>query len=596
MAETGASILIERLLCWGVDVVFGIPADACNGMIEAIRLRQEKIRFYQVRHEEAAAFMACGYAKATGKLGVCLTTLGPGAIHLLNGLYDAKKDQVPVLALTGGAFHELIGTNYNQDVNLIQLFSDVAAYNQQILGPDHVLSTLDYACRVALSNRAVAHLNFPIDFQLQPLPKKDALPAKYKTKPYHPKYFIQPKSLPLKEELERAAAVLNEGKKSVLLVGQGARGAKKEVLEMAELLKAPIVKALQGKDVVPDDSPYTTGGLGFLGTLPSEEAMEQCDSLLIVGSNFPYTSFLPEREQAKAVQIDSNKAHLGLRYPVQVGLYGDAKETLRALLPLIKKKKDDSFLKEAQKGMEQWMRLLEKRETRGIIPLRPEELIAKMSRLLKKDAMISIDCGTVTCFGARHLQIRDEQEFYIGGNLASMAPALPYAIAHQIAFPKRQVVALTGDGGFSMLMAEFATAVKYRLPILVVILKNNLLGNIRWEQLIMGCPEYAVDLQPIDFVKFAEACGGVGFCCQTPDEVTPTFEKAFQCKGPVLIEAVTDPLAPPLPARISLEQGEELAKALLRGEPHPVRLALSLFRDKLNDWSVLFHHKKSPSE
>jgi len=584
--RTTSDVIADRLLDWGVQVVFGLPGDGINGIMEALRERQDRIRFVQVRHEEAAAFMACGYAKFTGKLGVCLATSGPGAIHLLNGLYDAKLDGAPVLAITGQTYHDLIGTRYQQEVDLLGLFKDVAVYNQQILGAGHAEAVIDAACRAALAARGVAHLTCPVDFQEQEIRQDEK--SKKKVPGHTSTVWSCPVVVPRREDLERAASVLNAGKKTVILAGQGALGARDELQRAAELLAAPIVKPLLGKAVVPDDSPYTTGGIGLLGTLPSELAMEECDTLLMVGTSFPYLEFYPKPGQARGVQIDRDPARIGLRYPVEVGLAGDATATLRELLPLLEKRRDRGFLKDAQKRMKEWRTLMHDRATRKDTPLKPQVVAHELSRLLADDAIITTDSGTITTWVARHVDIRGTQQFSCSGTLASMAPGLPYAIAAQIAFPDRQVVAFVGDGGFTMLMGELATAVKYELPITVVIVKNNTYGMIKWEQMVfLGNPEYGCELHPIDFVKFAEACGALGFHCEKSREVSATLEKALETSRkkhrPAVVEAVVDPFEPPHPPQIKLEQAVNMAKALARGEPHRGRIALTLFRDKVHD-------------
>ena len=584
--RTTSDVIADRLLDWRVSVVFGLPGDGINGIMEALRERQDRIRFVQVRHEEAAAFMACAYAKFTGKLGVCLATSGPGAIHLLNGLYDAKLDGAPVLAITGQIYHDLIGTRYQQEVDLLALFSDVSVYNQQILGAGHAASVVDAACRAALAARGVAHFTCPVDFQEQEIQEDEK--SKKKVAGHTSMVWSCPIVVPCSEDLERAAGVLNAGKRTVILAGQGALGAREELERAAELLGAPIVKPLLGKAVVPDDSPYTTGGIGLLGTLPSALAMEQCDTLLMVGTSFPYLEFYPKHDQARGVQIDRDPARIGLRFPVEVGLAGDAKATLRELLPLLEQRRDRAFLKDAQKRMKEWRALMTDRATRKDTPLKPQVVAHELSPLLADDAIITTDSGTITAWVARHVDIRGTQQFSCSGTLASMAPGLPYAIAAQIAFPERQVVAFVGDGGFTMLMGELATAVKHELPITVVIVKNNSYGMIKWEQMVfLGNPEYGCELHPIDFVKFAEACGTHGFRCEKPKEVSATLAKALETarktRRPALVEAVVDPFEPPHPPHIKLEQAVNMARALARGEPHRGRIALTLFRDKVHD-------------
>ncbi|MCC6559502.1 MAG: pyruvate oxidase [Polyangiaceae bacterium] len=582
MAKSAADMLIERLIEWGVDTVFGLPGDGINGIMEALRVREGRVRFIQVRHEEAAAFNACAYAKFTGRLGVCLATSGPGAIHLLNGLYDAKMDGAPVLAITGQTYHDLLGTAYQQEVDLISLFKDVAVYNQMMTGASQLRALVDVACRTALSRRGVAHLTIPVDLQEQKASEDE--PSTMKVKGHTAPSWTPPIVVPREEDLGRAAALLNRGKKTVILAGQGALGAGEELEVLADRLAAPIVKALLGKAVVPDDSPYTTGGLGLLGTLPSELAMEECDSLLLVGTSFPYLTFLPEPGQARAVQIDRDPARIGLRYPVEIGLTGDAKATLRALLPLLARREDRSFLEFAQFRMREWWELMRDRESRFDMPMKPQVVAARLNEVLEDDAIITTDSGTITTWAARNLRLRRGQQFSCSGNLASMAPGLPYAIAAQAAFPGRQCVAFVGDGGFTMLMGELATAVKHNLPIRVIVIKNNTLGQIKWEQMVfLGNPEYGVELQPIDFVKYAEACGAVGIRCERPDEVRSALSAAFRARGPALVEAVVDPNEAPMPSRVRPRQAAHLAEALARGQPNRVRVGLTLFRTKVRD-------------
>jgi len=582
VAMTTADVLADRLIDWGVRVIFGLPGDGINGIMEALRKRQDRLTFVQVRHEEAAAFMACAYAKYTGQLGVCLATSGPGAIHLLNGLYDAKMDGAPVLAITGQTYHDLLGTRYQQEVDLLSLFKDVALFDQQLMGASHARPLVDAACRAALAGRGVSHITCPIDFQEQAVDDDE---RSAKNVEHHSSDVWRPVVVvPRDADLRAAADVINAGKKTVILAGQGALGAGDELEQIADLLAAPIVKPLLGKGVVPDDSPFTTGGIGLLGTEPSELAMEQADTLLMVGTSFPYMEYYPKSDGCRGVQIDRDASRLGLRFPVEVGLCGDAKATLQALTPYLRHRDDRAFLEEAQHGMTKWRDLMRTRAQRDGAPLKPQVVAESLNTLLADDAIISTDSGTITTWVARHIEIKRGQLFSCSGNLATMAPGLPYTVAAQIAYPGRQCVAFVGDGGFTMLMGEFATAVKYRLPIKVVIIKNNVLGMIKWEQMVfLGNPEYGVSLEPIDFVKYAEACGAIGFRCEKPDEVHSALEAMMLADGPALCEAIVDPFEPPMPARIKPEQALHMAEALARGEPNRGRIALTLFRDKIDD-------------
>jgi pyruvate dehydrogenase (quinone)/pyruvate oxidase len=582
MAETAADILIETIHDWGVEVVFGLPGDGINGIMEALRRRQDRIRFVQVRHEEAAAFMACAYAKFTGRLGVCLATSGPGGIHLLNGLYDAKLDGQPVLANTGLAYHDLVGTHTQQDVELDRLFVDVAKYNARVMGPTHVENVVDLACRTAIAYRGVAHVTIPVDVQEMPATKKQR--SKRNVAGHTSDVLARSARLPAEADLRRAADVLNAGKKVAILAGAGALGATDALEATADALAAPVVKALLGKAAVPDDSPYTTGGIGLLGTRPSQEALEGCDTLLIVGTSFPYLEYYPTPGQARGVQIELDPMRIGLRYPVEVGLVGDSRRTLEALLQSLERRRDRAFLEQAQRGMRAWDDLMRERAERRDTPMKPQVIAHELGRRLTTDAIVACDSGTITTWWARHIPARRGQMHSVSGNLASMACGLPYAIAAQIAYPQRQVVAFVGDGGFSMLMAEFVTCVKYRLPVKVVVVKNNTLGQIKWEQMVfLGNPEYGCELHPIDFAAVARACGGQGFTIDDPARCGDVVEQALATPGPVLIEALVDPFEPPLPAKITLDQARKFATSLVRGEPNREKIALTVLGDRVRE-------------
>ncbi len=582
MAQTGADVLIETLIDWGVEIVFGLPGDGINGIMEALRTRQDKIRFVQVRHEETAAFAACGYAKYTGKLGVCVATSGPGGIHLLNGLYDAKMDSQPVLAITGMHYHDLIGTMAQQDVELDKTFEDACVFNERVMGPDHVENLAALACRTAISYRGVAHITYPADLQEKEVTGKE---RSMRNKPHHTSdVSAHSAGLPDELELQRAAGILNEGKKIAILAGAGALHATAELEETAEKLGAPIIKALLGKACVPDDSPYTTGGLGLLGTKPSQDAIESCDTLLMVGTSFPYIEFYPKPGSARAVQVELNPKRIGLRYPVEVGLVGDSRRTLRALLPMLRRNDNRDFLVKAQEGMRDWWKLMETRGTRPDTPMKPQVVAWELGKRLSDTAIVSADSGTNTTWWARQIRARRGQMHSCSGNLASMACGLPYTVAAQLAYPERQCVAFVGDGGFSMLMAEFANCVKYKLPVKVVIVKNNTLGQIKWEQMVfLGNPEFGVDLQPIDFAAFARACGGNGFTIREPRDCGHILDEALSTPGPVIVEALVDPDEPPLPANITVEQAAKFVESLVRGEPKGTKIAMTVLKDKVRE-------------
>ena len=582
MAMTAADVLVEVLLEWGVEVIFGLPGDGINGIMEALRIRQDKIRFIQVRHEEAAAFMACGYAKYTGKLGVCLATSGPGGIHLLNGLYDAKLDGQPVLAITGHHFHDLIDTHAQQDVDLDKVYMDVAVYNARVMGPEHVCNVAHLACRTALGRRGVAHINFPVDTQSMPVSKGKR--SERNIPGHNIDVFARRSGLPSEEDLRKAAKILNEGEKVAILAGRGALSATDELIAVAGKLGAPVVKALLGKACVPDDSPFTTGGIGLLGTRPSQEAMEDCDTLLMVGTSFPYIEFMPKPNQARAVQIDLDPTRIGLRYPVEVGLASDSVRTLQKLLPLLERKQNRSFLEAAQKGMGKWWKVMEEQGTRSDKPMKPQVVAWELSKRLRNDAIVSCDSGTIATWFARQMKARRGQMYSLSGTLATMANGLPYTIAAQVAHPERQCVAFVGDGGFSMLMAEFATAVKYELPIKVIVIKNNTLGQIKWEQMVfLGNPEFGCELHPIDFAAVARACGGIGIRVSQPEACGDILEEALNAPGPVLVEAEVDPYEPPMPGKVEPKQALHFAKAMARGQPKRMKIATTILEDKVRE-------------
>jgi pyruvate dehydrogenase (quinone) len=581
-SPTASDILIETLLKWDVDTVFGIPGDGINGIIEALRIRQDKIRFIQVRHEEAAAFNACAYAKWTGRLGVCIATSGPGGIHLLNGLYDAKLDGQPVLAITGLQFHDLLHTFTQQDVELDKLLEDVCVYNARIMGPTHVENVVELACRTALSYRGVAHVTVPVDMQSQTI-KADK--RSERNVPSHvSEVMARSAQLPSDELLARAAEILNSGKKTAILAGRGALDAGAELLAIAERLAAPVIKPLLGKGAIPDDSPYSTGGIGLLGTKPSQEALENCDTLLIAGSSFPYIEYYPKPGKVRAVQIDIDPKRIGLRYPVEAGLIGDTAKTLRALTSHVTPRDDRRFLESAQHGMQQWNALMTERGTRQDKPMKPQVVAHELNKLLADDAIISTDSGTITTWAARHLIMRGNMMFSCSGNLATMACGLPYAIAAAVAHPGRQVVAFVGDGGLTMLLGELATCVKYKLDVKIVVIKNNTLGQIKWEQMVfLGNPEYVCDLQPIDFVAVARGFGLTAFSVDDPAKCGAVLKQALTVPGPALVEAVVDPNEPPMPPKATAKQLLHFAESIARGTPAGGKTALTIASDVVRE-------------
>lgn len=583
MAQTGGDVLIDVLHQWGVECIFGVPGDGIDGIMESLRKRQEDVRFIHCRHEEGAAFAAVGYAKSTGKLGCCIGTSGPGGIHLLNGLYDAKLDSVPVLALTGMQAHDVVHTHTQQDVELDKLFMDVCVYNTRVMGPDHVENVAELACRTALAYRGVSHICMPIDFQSLSTTKDER--SERNVKHHVSNVWAHSGGTPDPGALRAAADALNAGSKVVILAGAGALRATEELEHAAEKLGAVIVKPLLGKSCVPDDSPYTTGGIGLLGTKPSQDALEDCDTLLMVGTSFPYIEFLPKPGQARAVQIDLDPKRIGLRYPVEVGLVGDSATCLRQLLPMLRRNANRSFLAEAQAGFRDWRKKMQAYETATSMPMKPQVVAAEIGKRLSDTAIVCCDSGTIATWWARHIPARRGQFHTLSGNLATMAPGLPYAIGAQVAHPEREVVAFVGDGGFTMLMGEVATAVKYKLPIKIFIIKNNVLGQIKWEQIVLlGNPEYGTSLEPnIDFAAFARACGATGFSVDNPKNCGSVVEEALRTPGPVVVEAVVDPNEPPMPPKITAKQATKFAEAMARGTNDRGEILETILGDKVRE-------------
>jgi pyruvate dehydrogenase (quinone)/pyruvate oxidase len=490
-------------------------------------------------------------------------------------------DGQPVLALTGMAFHDLIGTLQQQDVELDRLFEDVAVFNERVMGPAHVENLVDLACRTSLSYRGVSHITFPTDIQEF---KMDGKRSSRNIAHHSADIYSHSSRLPDERMLREAADILNSGKKVTILAGRGALDATDELEQIAEILGAPIVKALLGKAAVPDRSPYTTGGIGLLGTKPSQDAMEECDTLLMVGTSFPYIEFYPKPGKARAIQIELDPKRIGLRYPVEVGLVGDSRRTLLALMPMLQRKTDRAFLKKAQDGMKDWWHIMEMRGTDHDKPMKPQVVAWELGKQLRDDAIVCCDSGTITTWFARQIPARRGQMYSLSGNLATMACGLPYAIGAQVAHPDRQVIAFVGDGGFSMLMAEMATAVKYQLPIKVVVIKNNTLGQIKWEQMVfLGNPEYGCELQPIDFGAVAHAMGAAGFTAEDPENCARTIEDFLGFPGPAVLQAVVDPNVPPLPPKVTVEQAMHFAESLARGEPNRGKIALTAVSEKVRE-------------
>ncbi len=536
MQESAAELLVERLVDWGVDTVFGRPGEDGDAVLASLRRRAGRIRFVLVHHEEAAAFMACGYAKATGRLGVALATSGPGAIHLLNGLYDAKLDHQPVLAVTELLPTRLLGTRFQQEVSLDRLFADVADYNAKVHVPVQIPAMVDIAAGHALTRGTVAHITFPPELEDEGRPPSWAATTP-SAAPATAPLFVPAPGVPEERELARAAAVLNRGRRVAMLVGVGALDARAELLAVAERLASPIVKSLPGKAAVPDDHPLTTGCVGALGTRPSERALTRADALLVVGTNFPYARHLPEPEQVHTVQIETDLSRVGRSGPSEVPLVGDAAETLAALLPLLEPAADRSFLAEAQAGMAAWRRYLAGLESLHADTIRAPALLRAIDRLAADDAILASDSGPVATWSARHFDVRGGRSYLLSANLATMAAALPYAIAAQWAHPTRQAIAVLGAQGFAKLMAEFLTAVEHDLPVKVVVLNDSASGRAG---------------QAARFAPWAQACGGTGLRAEQPAEMEAALKAALSAPGPALVDVRVPAIAeaPGQPGRV----------------------------------------------
>jgi pyruvate dehydrogenase (quinone) len=588
MGQIAAEVLIARLAEWGVDTVFGIPGDGINGIMEGLRRKQDKIKFVLVHHEEAAAFMATAYAKQTGRIGVCLATSGPGAIHLLNGLYDAKLDHVPVLAITGMQETSVLGTGYQQEVHLEHLFADVAEYNQMVTNPVQLPTLVDIAIRTAYARRGVAHLTVPNDIQVADAgdnPWPSVAPA---GAPHTAPVYWAPAVRPDDVDLSRAADVLNAGERIAILAGVGARGAGPLIERLADTLGAPVIKTLSGKMVLADDSPYTTGGIGLLGTAPTADLVDDIDTLVMLGTNFPYTKHLPAPGSVKVVQIDIDATRIGNRLPTDVPLIGDVPVTLSALLPLLRRRDDRRHLEKYQGQMRDWREKMTALESPDRDPIAPQYAVALLDELAADDAVLTCDSGTIATWAARHWQVRGGREFYLSGNLASMAPGLPYAIGIQHANPGRQVIAYIGDGGFAMLMAEFNTACRYGLPVKVFINNNSSLGQILWEQMVLGYPEHGVrfDNPQPDFSAWARGCGGYGVHVAKASALPDAIAGALNFDGPALVDIAVDPNEPPMPGKVTYEQAKKFAEAFLKGQPHKAAIATTLFKDRIQQFKA----------
>jgi len=587
MAETVGDHVVQRLLAWGVKRIYGYPGDGINGLLGAMERAADRIDFIQVRHEEMAAFMACAHSKFTGEVGVCMATSGPGAIHLLNGLYDAKLDHRPVVAIVGQTDRAAIGGDYQQEVDLLSLFKDVAhEYVQMASDPAQVRHLVDRAFRSALASRTPTCLIFPRD--LQELDAVKDPPHKHGTV-HSGLGYSAPRIIPIDEDLRRAAEVLNAGERVAMLVGAGAAGAAEEVIAVADLLGAGVAKALLGKAVVPDDLPFVTGAIGLLGTRPSYEMMKGCDTLLMVGTSFPYSEFLPEEGQARGVQVDIDGRMLSIRYPMEVSLVGDSRQTLRALVPFLRRKDDRKWREKIESGVRDWWKTLEGRAKEPANPLNPQLVFWELSPRLPDGAILTCDSGTSASWFARDLRMRPGMMASLSGGLATMGSGVPYAIAAKFCWPDRPVIAFVGDGAMQMNgLNELITAAKYwkrwKDPRLCVLVLNNRdLNMVTWEQRAMaGDPRFEASQSIPDFpyASYAESIGLRGFTMEKPKDVVRVWEQALRSDRPVVVEARVDPDVPPLPPHITVQEAKAFAASVIRGDPD----AGHIIRQTLRDW------------
>ena len=573
MAPTVADYLLERLRVWDVQHVFAYPGDGINGILAAWGRADNKPQFIQARHEEMAAFEAVGYAKFTGRFGVCMATSGPGAIHLLNGLYDAKLDHVPVVAIVGQTSRSAMGGSYQQEVDLLSLFKDVASeYVQMVTVPEQLPNVLDRAIRTAVAERTPTALIIPADVQ-----ELDYSPPTHAFKMVPSSLGAEwPATLPDDTAILRAAEVLNSGRKVAILAGQGARGARHELEEVAELLGAGVAKPLLGKDVLSDELPYVTGAIGLLGTRPSYEMMKHCDTLLTVGSSFPYTQFLPEFGQARGVQIDIDGKFIGMRYPYEVNLVGDAAATLRALIPHLKSQDDRSWREAIEAGVAGWWRSMDAEADVAADPVNPMLVFRELSARLPADAIVTADSGSSANWYARQLRFRGDMRGSLSGNLATMGPGVPYGIGAKFGHPDRPVIVFAGDGAMQMNgLAELITIKHYWEQwadprLIVAVLHNNDLNQVTWEMRAMeGAPKFTESqrLPDVSYAGFARSLGLAGIAVDEPGQVGPAWDQALAAGRPAVLDVRTDPNVPPIPPHATFEQAKDAAMALLKGDP-----------------------------
>ena len=572
MAKTVAEYTIDRLHEWGIRRIFGFPGDGINGFMAALRGAEDKIEFIQSRHEELAAFMACAHAKFTDEVGICMATSGPGAIHLLNGLYDAKMDHQPVVAIVGQQARSAMGGSYQQEVDLITLFKDVAGdYVHMCTEPSQARHLVDRAIRIALARRTVTCIIYPNDIQ-----EVDYEEPKRKHGTIHSGIgYRAPRIIPHDDDLQKAAIILNQGEKVAMLVGAGAKGCEEEIIQVADLLGCGVAKALLGKAVLPDDLPFVTGSIGLLGTGPSWDMMTECDTLLMVGSSFPYSEFLPEEGQAKAVQIDIDGKMLGIRYPMDVNLQGDSKATLQALIPYLKRKDDRSWRNTIEENISKWWKVMDSRAHNSADPINPQYVFWELSKRLPDNCIISADSGSTASWFARDLKIRTGMKASLSGNLATMCPGMPYTLAAKFAYPDRVAIGLIGDGAMQMLgINALITVAKYwkrwKDPRMIILVLNNRdLNQVTWEQRIMvGDAKFEASQDVPDFAydEYAKLLGLEGIRVDNPDDVQDALDTAMVMQKPVVLNVYSDPSVPPMPPHVSFSQMKAFASAIFHGD------------------------------
>ncbi|GHD88184.1 thiamine pyrophosphate-requiring protein [Streptomyces naganishii] len=590
--------VLERLRDWGVDHVFAYPGDGINGLLAAWGRADDNPRFIQARHEEMAAFEAVGYAKFSGKVGVCAATSGPGAIHLLNGLYDAKLDHVPVVAIVGQTNRSAMGGSYQQEVDLLSLYKDVASdFCEMVTVPEQLPNVIDRAMRTAMARRSVCAVIIPADVQeLDYSPPGHAfkmVPSSLGMPHYAP--------VPSDDDLARAAEVLNSGEKVAILAGQGARGARQEVMAVADRLGAGVAKALLGKDALDDDLPYVTGSIGLLGTRPSYELMMECDTLLVIGSSFPYTQFLPEFGQARAVQIDIDPHMVGMRYPFEVNLVGDARETLTRLLPLLQGAKDSGWREKIESGVARWWEVMQRRAAVDADPINPEYVAHALNDLLPDNVILASDSGSAANWYARHLKLRGAMRGSLSGTLATMGPGVPYVIGAKFAHGDRPAIALVGDGAMQMNgLAELITIGKYWREwedprLIVAVLNNQDLNQVTWEMRAMaGAPQFlpSQSIPDVAYADFARSVGLNGMRIEKPGDVQGAWEAALGSDRPCVLDFVTDPAVPPIPPHATLDQIEAAATSILKGDSDRAGMVRQGFKAKVQEFLPGTRHRE----